>query len=74
MSENKPKIFLSYAHEDIAMANKIYKDLKRFGLDIWFDNENLLPGQKWNVAIEKAIKNSTYYLVLLSSHSILLPN
>jgi hypothetical protein len=70
MSKNKPKIFISYAHEDIGMAKQIYNDLKRFGLDVWIDYENLLPGQQWKVAIEKEIKRSTYYIVLLSSHSV----
>ncbi|MBD3337844.1 MAG: DUF1566 domain-containing protein [Candidatus Lokiarchaeota archaeon] len=66
----KPKIFLSYAHEDIGMAKKIYNDLQRFGLDVWIDCESLLPGQQWKVTIEKAIKTSQYYLLLLSSHSV----
>jgi hypothetical protein len=67
MSEEKPKIFLSYAHEDIGMAKRIYQDLKRYGLDVWFDNESLLPGQNWENEIEKAIETSKYFLVLLSS-------
>jgi len=70
MNEEKPKLFLSYAHEDIGMAKKIYNDLKRYGLDIWFDSESVLPGQKWKDAIEKAIKQSNYYLVLLSSYTM----
>jgi len=67
MIDQKPKIFLSYAHEDIGMAKRIYQDLKRYGLDIWFDNESLLPGQDWENEIEKAIETSKYFLVLLSS-------
>ena len=67
MTDQKPKIFLSYAHEDIGMAKRIYQDLKRYGLDVWFDNESLLPGQDWENEIEKAIETSKYFLVLLSS-------
>jgi hypothetical protein len=70
MNEQKPKIFLSYAHEDMGMAKRIYKDLKHYGLDIWFDSVLLLPGQNWKDAIEKAIKQSTYYIVLLSSYTL----
>jgi hypothetical protein len=47
MNKEKPKIFLSYAHEDIGTAKRIYQDLKRYGLGVWFDNESLLPGQNW---------------------------
>jgi hypothetical protein len=67
MTEQKPKIFLSYAHENIGIAKRIYHDLKRYGLDVWFDKESLLPGQDWENEIEKAIETSEYFLVLLSS-------
>ncbi len=70
MSQLKQQIFLSYAHEDIGMAKKIYNDLKRYELDVWIDYKNILPGQNWKVAIEKVIKQSTYYVVLLSSHTM----
>ena len=51
MNKTKPKIFLSYAHEDIGMAKKIYDDLSRYGVDIWFDIVSLLPGQRWKIPI-----------------------
>ena len=70
MDKEKPKLFLSYAHEDIGMAKKVYYTLKRYGLDVWFDNESLLPGDKWKEKIEDAIENSTFFLALLSSHSM----
>ncbi len=70
MSAPKPKIFLSYAHEDIGMAKKLHSDLKQYGLDVWIDYESLLPGQNWKIMIEKTIKQSQYYLLLLSFHSI----
>jgi len=46
MNNQKPKIFLSYAREDMGMAKKLYNDLKRYGLDVWLDTESLLPGDK----------------------------
>ena len=58
MSEEKPKIFLSYAHEDIGMAKRIYQDLKRYGLDVWIDCEKILPGQNWKIITEKSIRQS----------------
>ncbi len=62
MNKRKPKIFLSYAREDMGMAKKLYNDLKRYGLDVWLDTESLLPGDKW-----EAIKNCNYFIALLSS-------
>lgn len=66
MSEQKVKIFLSYAHVDLGYARKIYDDLKRYGLEIWFDKESLLPGQDWEKEIRKAIRESDYFIALLS--------
>ena len=70
MSQEKPKIFLSYAHEDIGMAKRLYQDLTRYGLDIWFDTESLLPGEIWKDKIAEAIENCTHFLALLSSKSL----
>lgn len=65
------KIFISYAHEDIASARRLYKQLKGVpGVEPWFDKENLLPGVKWRPAIRKAIRESDYFVALLSQRSI----
>ena len=65
-----PEIFLSYAHEDIGMAKQIYQDLKRYGLDIWFDTESLAVGQLWENAILDAIEESDCFIAVLSSNSM----
>jgi hypothetical protein len=70
MTNQKPKIFLSYAHEDIGMAKRIYQDLKRYGLDIWLDTESLEVGQLWENAILGAIEESDYFIAVLSSNSM----
>ena len=64
MIEQQPKIFLSYAREDMGMAKQLYNDLKRFGLDVWLDTESLLPGDRWKDKIQDAIENSNYFDVL----------
>lgn len=64
------KVFISYAHEDLAIAKKIYSDLKYANVNVWMDHEDLLPGQNWRLVVEKEIKSSTYFLALLSTNSI----
>jgi hypothetical protein len=64
------QIFLSYARKDIDWAERLYNDLTRRGLKVWMDKKNLIPGQEWHPAIQKAIKESAYFLALLSSSSI----
>ena len=65
MTKLKPKIFLSYALEDLDLAKELYNDLKLYGLNVWLDTESLLPGDKW-----EAIKKCNYFIVLLSSRSM----
>jgi hypothetical protein len=69
MTEKK-KIFISYARENLKDAKKLFGDLKQHGFDPWLDEENLLAGQDWRQSIRKAIKNSDYVVILLSSISI----
>ncbi|MGE0085881.1 MAG: TIR domain-containing protein [Desulfococcaceae bacterium] len=64
------KIFISYARADWKIAKKIYDDLKNQGLVPWMDKEDILIGQNWKVSIRQAIKESAYFLALLSSNSL----
>lgn len=63
------RIFISYAREDRATARKLYWDLRIRGLEPWIDTEDLLPGEDWKQAIEAALQQSRFVIVLLSRHS-----
>ena len=71
MSVNKKiKIFISYASEDVEFAEKIYLKLKSIpNFEPWFGEESLLPGEKWKIAIKNAIKETDFFLILLSKNS-----
>ncbi len=64
------KVFISYAKEDEDTAKKLYNDLKNAGIKPWMVSEDLLPGQNRKVIIRQAIKDSSYFLALLSPKSI----
>ncbi len=66
----KPSVFLSYGREDLPSARKLYRQLTLYGVDVWFDEGKLLPGQSWEIEIEKAIRKSRYFIVLLSNRSM----
>ena len=44
--------------------------MKNAGFIPWIDSEDLLPGQYWKFTIGEAIKNSKYFLALLSKDSV----
>jgi hypothetical protein len=65
------KIFLSYAREDLVAARELFVHLNRYpGVDVWFDKESLIAGERWEQAIRKAIRESRYFILLLSEKSV----
>jgi len=66
----KNKVFISYAIEDSQIAERLYDDLKKAGVELWFDRKNLMPGQDWKIEIKRAIQESTIFLALISSNTI----
>ncbi|MDZ7341653.1 MAG: TIR domain-containing protein [candidate division KSB1 bacterium] len=63
-------MFLSYAREDMGAAKRLYKDLKRFGLNVWLDTESLSPGERWRDEVKDAIEHSNFFIALLSTRSM----
>ena len=63
-------MFLSYAREDKSVARRICTAFQRESIDVWFDEESLVAGQKWLPTIKKAIIESDFFLALLSSASV----
>jgi hypothetical protein len=64
------RVFISYARQDTEAANRLYNDLKLSGLEPWLDTESLLGGENWRISIKEAIRNSRYFVALLSSNSV----
>jgi len=71
MTEPRPlKVFLCHASADKPAVRKLYRYLRSKSMDPWLDAEKLLPGQKWQIEIPKALYNSDAILVFLSRNSI----
>lgn len=64
------KVFICYAREDQEIARRLYADLKNAGVGPWMDCEDLSPGQKWRMAINQVLKDSSFVIALLSSRSL----
>ncbi len=59
------QVFLSYAHDDLEMVKKVYDELVKRKVDVWFDKVDLSP-EKWLAKIKKTIPRSRYFLICLS--------
>lgn len=68
-SNRIPKVFLSYASEDVEQAKQLVEIFRRNGLDPWWDKEKLRGGQNYADALEDAVtKDVDYFVVLQSRH------
>ena len=71
MTERKLRVFLCHASQDKAVVRELYQQLLAEGwIDPWLDEEKLLPGQDWDMEIEKAVESADAVIVFLSSSSV----
>ncbi len=73
MSEEKqrhPKVFLSYAHEDQSIAQRISTALKDTGIEVFSDVWELSAGDSIHSRIFKSVSASDFLVVLLSKNSV----
>jgi hypothetical protein len=67
----KLHIFLCHASQDKPTVRDLYRKLAAEPwIDPWLDEEKLLPGQDWNLEIEKAVERSDAVVVCLSNQSV----
>jgi hypothetical protein len=67
---NGARIFIAYATEDKAMAERLYNELTAHGFAAWMDRRKLLPGQDWPHRIEDAIASSDFFIACFSRRSV----
>ncbi len=67
-------VFISYATEDFEIARTLVQGLRAFGVDCWFDRNNLEPGAAWAVAIAHGIKRCALFLPIISKTSAHIDN
>ncbi|HEX8503364.1 MAG TPA: toll/interleukin-1 receptor domain-containing protein [Pyrinomonadaceae bacterium] len=64
------KVFISYPRTNIALAQKIVSELDRAGIDVWFDEREILPGDNWARKIAEALEESDAMVVLLTPDAV----
>jgi len=64
------RVFLSYSIKDKLIAKKIADYIKKQGIYVWFDIEDIKPGDSWKSQIDNELKQTDYILILLSKNSM----
>jgi TolB-like protein/Tfp pilus assembly protein PilF len=62
-------VFLSYAREDAAAANRIAEALRSNGVEVWFDQSELRGGDAWDQKIRRQIDACALFMPLVSRNT-----
>ena len=60
------KVFVSYANTDYEFASRLAVDLRQRGFDVWMAPDSIMPGEKWVAAIERGLRESGIFLLVLT--------
>ena len=62
-------VFLSYASQDAAAAQKICEALRAAGIEVFLDQSELRGGEAWDQKIRHEIQDCALFVPVISAHS-----
>jgi formylglycine-generating enzyme required for sulfatase activity len=68
--EELKHFFFSYAREDAEFVLKLAKELRAVGVKLWLDQLDIFGGQRWDYAVEGALKACQGMVAVLSPESL----
>lgn len=69
MNEPAKAVFLSYASRDADTARRIADALQAAGVEVWFDQSELVGGDAWDAKIRKQIAECALFIPVISGHT-----
>ncbi len=70
MATEAQAAFFSYSRDDSEFALRLAADLKAAGANVWLDQLDIAPGQRWARTVQDALNNCPRLLVILSPSSV----
>src|SRR3954468_19467918 len=67
MSAASNAVFLSYASQDAEAARRICEALRAAGVEVWFDQSELVGGDAWDAKIKQQIRTCALFLPIISA-------
>jgi hypothetical protein len=64
------RAFISYSHSDRDFASRLAIDLTRAGINVWYDQWEILPGDSIIDKITAALQQNDYLLIVLSPQAV----
>ena len=59
------KLFISYAYNDELYVSRLADSLRKEGLNVWLDKEQIRPGEERNKALAKGLRQSDLMLAVV---------
>jgi hypothetical protein len=63
-------VFLSYASGDRAAVDKLKIALEQSGVDVFFDRDQLQPGDDWEVKLRRHIRQCSLFVPVISQQTL----
>jgi len=71
-SAEKKAVFLSYASQDAPVVRGIAEALRAAGVEVWFDQNELVGGDAWDAKIRGQIKGCALFVpVMFPNYNLL---
>ena len=67
---NPRQVFISHAYQDAAFAHRLADDLKTYGVPVWIAPNSIRPGEKWVEAINRGLKESGVFVLVLTETAV----
>lgn len=62
--------FLSHSSTDKPVVRRVAEALRGAGLNVWFDEWNIVPGVSWQDSLEEAIENSKAAIIFIGESGL----
>ena len=60
------KVFISYVRENMEIVDRLYQELKAYGIQVWLDRNDIAPGSRWKREIRRAIQQGAFFIACFS--------
>ena len=64
------KVYISHAHSDERLAQKVAAILEQAGLEVWDAKREIMPGDNWAQEVSNALQESEAMVVLLTPDAV----
>lgn len=70
MADRRFDVFVSSSRQARAWASEFTDALKASGVDVWFADVEVRPGDRWEEALQKALRDSRTLVAILTPDSV----